>query len=279
MADIPSDIEKIQIEETEFEAPVSEAVAQKIGASINGLIDYIATNTTFTSNGTFTVPNNTTVLGFLGCGGGGGGGGGNWGNFPMGLGGAGGSGVQPTYVKRTVSPGETLTIVIGAGGAGGAGANTNASAGSEGGLTYVTGSVSGLLCQFYGGKGGGGAINSPTQTPGAPSSIVATSGTLQISGGYGGAPSVAGLSGGSGCYAGGGAGGPSGGANGGGGGGGGGGYATGGAGGAGANSGNGQNGFVGGIGAGGGGGGAGRATGTVGGTGGAGGPGFLRIVV
>lgn len=113
--------------------------------------------TIFTTGGTFIVPANVTNIAVLGAGGGGGAGGGNSGNPNNRGGGGGGAGVQPILTTTSVSPGETLTIVIGAGGAGG---GVNGGNGGNGGSSTITGSTSGLLLTFYGGNGGGGGLAS-----------------------------------------------------------------------------------------------------------------------
>lgn len=121
----------------------------------------------FTSSGTWQVPAGVTKLLIFACGGGGGGGAGEnksggWHWEPR-LGGyawyhsasaGGGGGVNWRVRFVMVTPGETLTIIIGAGGAGG---TTPGAWGGRGGNTVVYGSVSGELITGWGGWGGKGA--------------------------------------------------------------------------------------------------------------------------
>ena len=146
---------------------------------------------TFTSSGTFTVPNGVTQIRIFCVGGGGGGG--HSGTYvrdepfkqcASSAGGGGGGGAYTTSTTLAVSPGQQISITIGAGGSVGSYERTTDSgqttaswrkvvgfAGTSGGTTKC-GSVSAA-----GGNGGGGG------TPGTgPSSSNLTSGT----GGYGG---------------------------------------------------------------------------------------------
>jgi hypothetical protein len=114
---------------------------------------------TFTGSGTYVVPDGCTELLVDGYGGGGGGGGSEGGNtlttsVPMG--GAGGAGAKRSFVRIDVSPGDALTITVGAGGtAGTGGPGTN---GGDGGDTIVARGAT-VLAQFKGGRGGsGGAV-------------------------------------------------------------------------------------------------------------------------
>lgn len=161
MADIVSNGQKIQAEETDFQSPQSESLFQRIGGSINELLDrtnaskierFVASGTT-TSKGqtgfTFVVPDDATILYFWLIGGGGGGGGTDnnlvSGNY---LGGAGGCGAYPSFGFVPVIGGSTLTVNVGQGGAGGNG-NEN---GSDGGDTQVTGGSVNVIAR---GNGGG----------------------------------------------------------------------------------------------------------------------------
>ena len=101
----------------------------------------------FTSNGTFTVPDDVTSISVVCVGGGGGGG---TSNQEDELGGGGGGGALAYVNNITTTPGESLTITVGAGGNPG-GSNANGTAGgnsslSRGGTT---------LCSAGGGSGGG----------------------------------------------------------------------------------------------------------------------------
>ena len=130
----------------------------------------------FTANGTFTVPSAVTTLWISGCagGGGGGGGGGNvgsTGNAGSGGGGGGGGGQPVIKTPVSVSPGDSISITIGAGGAGGAAgdtAGTSGSSGGNGGNSVITNSTtSTTLLTLTGGGGGGGAVGQ-TSTSAAP---------------------------------------------------------------------------------------------------------------
>lgn len=83
----------------------------------------------FTASGTFVVPSGVTEVSILAVGGGGGGGCGS----SYSAGGGGGGGV--VRKRATVTPGESLTITVGAGGAGGTSA---APLGAKGGNTTVS---------------------------------------------------------------------------------------------------------------------------------------------
>jgi hypothetical protein len=114
----------------------------------------------FTSNGTYIVPSFVTTIWVSGTGGGGGGGGGNsLSSSVQGAGGGGGFAGQ-TVIKTPISvtPGDSLTITIGAGGAGGAGTSSlaDAGSGSAGGTTSIV-SGSTTLLSLVGGAGGNGA--------------------------------------------------------------------------------------------------------------------------
>ncbi|WP_244132941.1 hypothetical protein [Burkholderia metallica] len=117
----------------------------------------------FTSSGTFTVPAGVTTLYVSGCAAGGGGGSGasnNGGQSSLvGGGGGGGGGAGQSIIRQpyTVTPGQNISITIGAAGTGGAGpvANGAGSAGLAGGNTVV----GSLITLTGGGPGtGGGAV-------------------------------------------------------------------------------------------------------------------------
>lgn len=111
---------------------------------------------TFTSNSTFTVPAGVTRLEVYGRGGAGGGGGAGGAAGGTGSGGGGGGVASyPELATLGVSPGDVLTVTVGAGGAGGVGGETgfDGAAGSRGSNTIV-----GALT-FRGAKGGGGGAS------------------------------------------------------------------------------------------------------------------------
>jgi len=123
-----------------------------------------------TGNGTFVAPTKFIKVLATGAGGGGGGGGGRNSTGAGGGagGGGGGGGGQHGYANLEVTPGETLTIVIGTAGTAGTGgtsASNNATAGGDGSSTTLA-NASATLYTWYGGAGGGrgaGGNTSPTQ--------------------------------------------------------------------------------------------------------------------
>lgn len=143
----------------------------------------------FFSPGTYyvTVPASTNVVAAYlrgGSGGGGGGGGAgewNWSSGVAGGGGGGGGGGQQISGAWNVTPGSTITIIVGGGGAGGAGASGNfgangdsskydgynAPAGNAGGSTIIQGIVGAAGGQGGGGGQGGSGWNGGA-TSGAP---------------------------------------------------------------------------------------------------------------
>ena len=114
----------------------------------------------FTANGTFTVPSAVTTIWVSGCGGGGGGGGGNVLSLSAQGGGGGGGYPGSIAIKKSiaVTPGEVLTITVGAAGAGGAGTSSlaNAGNGTAGGSSIVSSGTTNLIT-LGGGSGGSGA--------------------------------------------------------------------------------------------------------------------------
>lgn len=149
MADISSNLAKMNDLEIAFDASLSEQLMNKIGANINGLIDISGNVNFFTAGDTLDIPEGITEVFTLGCGGGGGGAGGF-----NGAGGAtlfssqGGSSALLYLNVFSVTELETLTIAIGSGGAGGAAATV----GSAGTNTTVTG-LAGTLT-YFGAPGG-----------------------------------------------------------------------------------------------------------------------------
>ena len=144
-------------------------------------------------NGSFVVPAGVKKLFVSGCGGGGGGGGGAAdASFHGGGGGGGGAGFMFRRAYA-VTPGQTLSIVIGAGGNGGAGGsgNSNGSNGATGGTTTI--SEFGVV--LGGGNAGGGTrLDAWANTGGPGSGGSGGSGDMT---GSGGASGVGNLSAGS----------------------------------------------------------------------------------
>lgn len=98
----------------------------------------------FLSNGTFDVPSGVTKVHLVGCGGGGGGV--IISLTPTGAVTYGGFGAQLGHTTVSVTPGDSISVTIGAGGAGGP---TNAGGGADGGNTTF-----GSLATFIGASGG-----------------------------------------------------------------------------------------------------------------------------
>lgn len=151
----------IQIATTAF---VASALAAAGGGGIEGAFK---NSQTFTSSGTFTVPEGVdkvyVILVSAGAGGGGGGKGASYG----GDGGGGGASAFSLATVVGTTPGGLVSVTIGAGGAGGAGGGSaNGYNGGSGGVTtfgtvMVIGSTSGGSgggsgAYAYGGSGGGG---------------------------------------------------------------------------------------------------------------------------
>lgn len=140
MANIPRNRDYINDIEVSNDAPVTESLLNKIGANINDYLDHAWQSQTFTSNGTFNVPEGVTAVVVVGAGGGGGGGGGS-----LTHGGCGGAGAPVGVVMVPVTPLGSVSVTIGSAGAGGA-AGVN---GTSGGTSSF-----GTLAYFYGGFGG-----------------------------------------------------------------------------------------------------------------------------
>lgn len=105
----------------------------------------------FTSSGTFVVPADVYCIWIDGCGGGGGGGGGD--PTPGGGGGGGGAATGVAFAALAVTPGETLTLVIGSAGNGGA----SGSGGTDGGDTIISRGATAALKLVRGNGGRKGA--------------------------------------------------------------------------------------------------------------------------
>lgn len=190
MADLPYNIIKINDIEVSLDAPVTEALFNKLGGAINFLLDKNFRVVEFTTLGPqlFTVPADVNVGAFFGCGGGGGGGSGTTGIDISNLSSTGGSGGAGTDLHSSgffkFTPGDSLTINVGDGG----NANTN------GGDCSISGFTNGVPNQivFPGGtKGNAGllqlAVAANPVNPGATTHTGSYIGTLTaFFGGYGG---------------------------------------------------------------------------------------------
>nr|WP_315181703.1 T9SS sorting signal type C domain-containing protein [uncultured Flavobacterium sp.] len=130
---------------------------------------------TFNSNGTFVVPAGVTSLTVKAWGGGGSGGGAtNAGNM-IARGGSGGGGGAYASATITVTPGESLSIIVGVGGAKAlAGQN-----GNSGGNSTITGFTSSIFAS--GGSGGIGNIDGAATVVGGAGGV-ATAGTTKTAG-------------------------------------------------------------------------------------------------
>jgi hypothetical protein len=147
----------------------------------------------FTSNGTFTIPSGITAVKVTVVGGGGGSG--NAANTcELGTGSAGGGGGSAIKFLTSLTPGNTLTVTIGAGGTAGP-SNANPQSGGTGGTSSVaSGTQSISTISATGGGGGGGSSSNGSSSAGAGGS--GSGGDLNINGG-GGATGSAGGAGGS----------------------------------------------------------------------------------
>lgn len=145
----------------------------------------------FTSTGTttFTVPTGVTQVSAVCVGGGGGGAGSD--DDPNSAGGGGGL----SYGTFTVTPGETLTVTVGAGGAGGTGdTNVGGNGGAGGNTTIARGST--IL--LNGGGGQGGIEDDETSAGGVGGTSTGTERDGGGTGGRGGGPAVSSAAGGGG---------------------------------------------------------------------------------
>jgi len=204
MPNIPSNLNKMNDIEVASEAPMTEALMNKMGANINGLIDLagIAANSQeFISSGTFNVPEDVTSVLVEMIGGGGGGSEGE--NFPpsTGPGGTGGNSAARILQLVSVTPLSAITVTIGAGGSGGfivgsgvkpggKGGNTSfgslTALGAEGGLNNAQ-----LQPNISGGLGGQGTTSGGGGLNGQSSQRFSggVGGTAIVGGGGGGAAS------------------------------------------------------------------------------------------
>jgi len=149
----------------------------------------------FASSGSFVVPDyvNRIRVRAWGAGGGGGGGDDNA-NFYPGGGGGGGSFADGIL---SVTPGETLTITVGAAGVGGAALNAGAGFGTAGGDTKVLRGATPIFTAGGGGGGGGGSNGAAGAggTAGTSSETIVSIGYAG-SAGTGVLPGVGGIAGG-----------------------------------------------------------------------------------
>ena len=120
----------------------------------------------FTINGTFTVPTGITGALFEGCGGGGGGGGGAGYTNADSAGGGGGGGAPRASKSLALTPGDVITVTIGAGGNGGTAgaAGTDGINGTVGGDTIISSAAHGEIGRFRGASGGMAAKNGSAGT-------------------------------------------------------------------------------------------------------------------
>jgi hypothetical protein len=182
MADIPSEENRIQLQETQFRAAVAESTLTRIGASINWLLDKVGLldqknikQIQFTSNTTWVVPPNVGWIEIVACGGGGAGGPARSGGS-NGSGGGGGYGAPVYLFGLPVTPGQVFNFTVGAGQVG------PASSGFGGTTTIQSGS---FLVNCPGGRAESKPFpSSPINTPAFNS--VSNTYPLVIQGGMGG---------------------------------------------------------------------------------------------
>ena len=138
------------------------AAAPKL-LNVVGQQEYLAASGTFN----FVVPDNLFEISALAIGGGGGGGG--WGNAGDESAGGGGGGAL-AYAKFAVTPGETLTINVGAAGNGGGSGNN----GGAGGTSSVQRAGTNLVAA--GGGGGGQSVDASGTAGGAGGTVIVGTG-------------------------------------------------------------------------------------------------------
>jgi hypothetical protein len=150
------------------------------GSTVIGteILDMTSLSTTFTTVGsnTFTVPAGVTKISAVLIAGGGAGGGGSAGG--SGSGGQGGGGGGLRYINDfTVTPGQTLTVIVGAGGLGGTGNGGNGGDSSITGIATAFGGTGGAS-NYTGlvGAGGAGSGGSGGATGGSGGTATLTTG-------------------------------------------------------------------------------------------------------
>lgn len=156
------------------------------GAVTANKLANIANTSTFTSNNTFTVPAGVTSLDISASGGGGGGGGSGAASLgAQARGGSGGGGGSAAWVLNrvtAVTPGDVITMVVGAAGVGG----IQATNGTNGGDTTVTNTTtSTLLINAVGGGFGGGGGNSSGSFAAGSAGVGAFANKISAAGGAG----------------------------------------------------------------------------------------------
>lgn len=152
MANLPGDLEYVNDIEVGGDNPVTQALIEKMGGSINALVALAQGHQEFLANGNFTVPENVTRVFVFACGGGGGGAGAAAAGT-LGLGG--GCGAMPVLIPVKVTPGAIHAVTIGAGGNGG-----TAASGADG-----TATAFGSLLSFAGAsKGFNASVSQPPTT-------------------------------------------------------------------------------------------------------------------
>jgi hypothetical protein len=118
----------------------------------------------FTGSGTFTIPSGVTAIKVTVIGGGGGGGGSRSNTCQNGQGGGGGGGGTAVAYLTSLTPGNTLSVTVGAGGT--AGASTPTSGGAGGTSSVASGTQTITTVSATGGSGGT-AGNNASGTNGA----------------------------------------------------------------------------------------------------------------
>ena len=187
-----------------YSLPVASATTLggvKVGSGLtisNGVVSSSVTggNAThgeklFTANGTFVVPKGVSILVVTAVGGGGGGGAGGGNEYDRGKpGGAGGRGSVTSSIPVTVTPGESIPVIVGQGGVGG-GYPHIAGSGGAGDPSGANGTANDHNSNYWGGKGGAGGskYNSLGGTGGATGDTTNSDNTNAGGGGGGGGAS------------------------------------------------------------------------------------------
>lgn len=151
----------------------SNVVQWTVDNILSGFNQKVPSSQIFTGSGTFTIPQGITALKLTVTGGGGAGGGGTAAANTSGSGG--GSGGTAIKWLSGLTPGNTLTVVVGGGGAGASGAPGNA------GVASAVSSGTQVIATVTGNPGGGGG----TGTALGGSGGTATGGDLNLSGNSG----------------------------------------------------------------------------------------------